>query len=60
MDESGGKVQTCGQDGKIKTGTPQVREMGKEKGSHWLYTRKWEEGIRTGNIQESQETEGCT
>lgn len=42
-------------EGKTETGTPQVRDMGKEEGSHWLHIREWEEGIHAGKARESLE-----
>lgn len=46
--ENRGRVGEIKAEEKIETGTPQVREMGKEEGSNWLCTQRWEEGIHTG------------
>lgn len=47
-DEREGETErTCGRDGKIETGTPQVRETGKEVTGYMLANRR-KEFIHTG------------
>lgn len=56
-DEREGETErTCGRDGKIETGTPQVRETGKEVTGYMLANRRKE--FIQGKTLESQETEG--